>query len=253
MLEIKDLIVSTDNKKILNHFNLTIQEGEIHVLMGPNGAGKSTVCKSIMHHPSYKIEEGKILYQTEDITNCSTSEIARKGIYYIQQSPIEIEGITNLEMLRSALIERKENLDTFAFHKQCKEICEKLNIPTSFVSREVNVGMSGGEKKKNELLGMWILSPKFLLLDEIDSGLDVDAIRIVGENLKEYQQKTNASMLVITHQQSLIDQLEPTYVHRMQDGKIIESGTKSLAKKIEKYGFLQDTLANDVSESEQNE
>ncbi len=250
MLEIQNLTVACEEKEILKSMSLKIQDGEIHVLMGPNGAGKSTVVKSILHHPSYQIKSGHILFNGNDITHLKPNEIARLGIYYISQSPIEIEGITNAEMLRTALIEKGEKVDAFSFHKKCKEVCERLHLPTSFVNREVNVGMSGGERKKNELLGMWVLEPNFLLLDEIDSGLDVDALRLVGENLREYHEKTGASILVITHQQSLIDILKPTHVHRMSEGTIVESGDISLAKKIEKYGFLE---ANNVSGSESHE
>ncbi len=250
MLELKDIIVKTEEKEILKGFNLEINPGEIHILMGPNGAGKSTVCKSIMHHPSYQITSGSITWNNIDITKKTTSEIAQLGVYYISQTPIEIEGITNAEMLRTALIEKKEKVDIFSFTKKCNEICEKLEIPKSFLHRHVNVGMSGGERKKNELFGMWMLRPNLILLDEIDSGLDVDALRVVGENLLKYHQETNASMLVITHQQKLIEILNPNFVHVMKDGHIIESGTQKLAKEIEKNGFFKNSKANSVSGSD---
>ncbi len=250
MFEIKDLQVNTGDKEILKNFSLTIGEGETHILMGPNGAGKSTVCKSILHHPSYQIKKGSISFFNEDITEMPTHEIAKKGIYYINQNPTSLEGVTNAEVLRTALIERESKVDVFAFHKECKEICEKLDIPTSFVTRDVNSGMSGGEKKKNELLGMWILKPKLILLDEIDSGLDVDAIKTVAKNLLEYQEKYHASFLVITHQQNLIELLKPTHVHMMKKGTIVKNGDASLITEILQNGF---TTANDMIPGDENE
>ncbi len=245
MLKIENLCVNASEKSILKKFDLTIKPGEIHVLMGPNGAGKSTVCKSIMHHPFYNILKGKIFYKEQDITNLSTSDIAKLGIYYVAQSPIEIDGITNAEMLRTAMIENGKKMDIFAFNKKCTEICAKLDIPKSFLHRYINSGMSGGERKKNELLHMWMLEPEVLLLDEIDSGLDVDALKIVGENLREYHETMHASMLVVTHQKNLIDILKPDYVHIIKDGMIVESGDVSLAKEIEKNGFSR---TNNVKE-----
>jgi len=247
MLEIKDLTINVLDKNILENLNLKIKEGEIHILMGPNGAGKSTICKRIMHHPSYETKSGKIIFNDIDITNKKTNEIAKLGIYYISQSPIEIEGITNAEMLRTAMQEKNIKMDIFTFNKKGKEICERLNVPKNFLHREINVGMSGGERKKNELLGMWFLNPKIVLLDEIDSGLDVDAIKIVSENLKEYHKMTNCSLIVVTHQQKLIDALNPDYVHILQDGHIIKSGNINLAKEIEKNGFIR---TNNVSGSD---
>ncbi len=253
MFEIKDLCVSIEEKEILKDFNLSIKEGEIHVLMGPNGAGKSTICKSILNHPNYQITKGSIFYQGKEITHEKTATIAKMGLYYINQTPIEIEGITNLEMLRTALNEQQKELNIFDFKKKCQEVCEKLNIPKSFITRQVNVGMSGGERKKNELLGMWILEPSFLLLDEIDSGLDIDAIKLVGKNLKEYHEKTNASMLIVTHQKNLIDLLNPDYVHVMEHGQMVKTGSKQLAEDILKNGFYEFLEANMISGSGQSE
>lgn len=237
MLEINNLTVCVDKKEILKDLNLSMGENEIHVLMGPNGAGKSTVCKSIMHHLAYHITQGNIIYNQKDITKCNTADIAKLGMYYISQTPIEIEGITNLEMLRTALLNQDKKVDIFEFNKKCNLICDKLHMSKSFLQRHVNEGMSGGERKKNELFGMWILEPNFILLDEIDSGLDVDALKLVGETLKEYQKEYHASILMITHQEKLIDQLKPNYVHIMKKGTIVESGSMELAKKIEKIGF----------------
>lgn len=253
MLNIKNLKVKINKKIVINDLNLNIKDGEIHVLMGPNGAGKSTLCKVIMHTSNYEIEKGEIEYNKEKITNKNTSDIARMGIYYISQNPIEIEGITNAELLRTAMSEQGISMDIFSFQKKCNEICEKLKMPKNFLHRHVNVGMSGGERKKNELLGMWFLEPSLVFLDEIDSGLDVDAIKTVGENLKEYQQKTNASLVVVTHQQQLINILKPDHVHILKDGKIEKSGDITLAKKVEKEGFLNNFGTNNVSGSDKNE
>lgn len=253
MLQIKNLSVTASDKTILHNFNININKGEIHILMGPNGAGKSTVCKSIMSHFLYKKTAGTIYYDKEDITSLDTSEIAKKGIYYINQTPVEIEGITNTEVLRSAMKEQNIKMDLFAFQKKCYEICEKLSLPKSFLHRFVNVGMSGGERKKNELLHMWILNPSLILLDEIDSGLDVDALKIVGKTLLEYQKEKNASILLITHQPSLIKMLNPKFVHVMRDGQIVKSGDITLGLDILEKGFSVISEANSVKESEKNE
>lgn len=254
MLKINHLVVqSNEGKQILNGVNIQINEGEIHIIMGPNGAGKSTICKSIMHHPHYSIISGSIFYNEEDLTQATAYEMAKKGIYYINQTPIEIEGITNAELYRTALLDNGQSVDIFSFNKKCNEICKKLDLPKTFLHRNVNEGMSGGERKKNELLGMWLLEPDFIILDEIDSGLDVDALKTVGENILEYQKLKNASVLIITHQQKLIDLLKPQYVHIMKDGVILESGDIALAKEIEKHGFSKYLGANEVSEKEQDE
>ena len=250
MLEIKDLTVVCEEKEILKSLNLKIQDGEIHVLMGPNGTGKSTVVKSILHHPNYQIKSGHIDFNGKEITNLKPSDIAKLGIYYISQSPIEIEGITNAELIRTSLLEQNEKVNIFEFQKNSQVICEKLNIPKTFLHREVNVGMSGGERKKNELLQMYFLQPKLVLLDEIDSGLDVDAVFLVAKFLKEYQKETNCAYLIVTHGQQLIDLLQPEYIHIMKDGKIVETGDVKLAKKIQNLGF---SGANFVSEDSHNE
>ena len=253
MLEIQNLHINTQDKEILHGIDLTIQDHEIVCIMGPNGAGKSSLCKALMKHPAYEIKNGKILYQGEDITSKSTSDIAKLGIYYINQTPIEIEGITNAEMIRTALIDKGEKVDIFAFNKKCMEVLKKLDLPKSFLHRNINEGMSGGERKKNELFGMWMLEPTLVILDEIDSGLDVDALKIVGQNLKEYQEETGATILVITHQQKLIDILCPNKVYVLAQGKVVDSGDISLAKEIERQGFVKYLGTNDVAKRENHE
>lgn len=237
MLKINNLTVVSDNKTILKNLNMEFASGESHVIMGPNGAGKSTLCKALMHHPSYQITEGSITFNGDDITNLPTSEIAKKGIYVISQSPVEIEGITNAEMLRTSLLDAGKNMDIFAFNKKCNQICAKLNLPKSFLHRNVNEGMSGGERKKNELFGMWILEPSLVIFDEVDSGLDVDALKIVGENIIEYQKEYNATIIVITHQEKLIELLSPNHVAIISDGTVVKEGNSALAYTVLKNGF----------------
>ena len=238
MLEIKDLTVIADNKEILKDFNLNIKDGEIHALMGPNGVGKSTICRSILKDPNYIIKKGTITYNNENLIDKTTTDIARLGIMMITQSPIAIEGVTNGEMLRLALSEKnKEHIDIFSFQKEVKEICNKLNIPESFIHRSINDGMSGGERKKNELLHIWMLKPSFLILDEVDSGLDVDALKEVSNSLKEYHEKTNASMLIISHNPKLLKTLKPDKVHILKNKNIIKTGNIDLINDIELDGF----------------
>ncbi len=238
MLQIKNVSVKADNKEILKDFNLDINDGETHALMGHNGVGKSTICRAILKDPNYEITNGSISYQGKDLKDLTTTEIARLGIMMISQSPIAIEGVTNAEMLRLALSEKAgEHIDIFKFSKEAKAICEKLSIPESFLHREINNGMSGGERKKNELLHIWMLKPSFLILDEVDSGLDVDALKIVANSIKEYQSETNCSILLITHNPKLLDILKPDYVHILDDKKIVKTGDYHLAEEIDKKGF----------------
>ena len=238
MLKIENLTVIADNKEILSNFTLNIKDGEIHALMGPNGVGKSTICRSILKDPNYIIKEGKIIYNDIDLSDKTTTDIARLGIMMITQSPIAIEGVTNAEMLRIALSEKtNEHIDIFKFQKEIKELCNKLNIPESFIHRSINDGMSGGERKKNELLHIWMLKPSFLILDEIDSGLDVDALKEVSNSLKEYHELTNCSILIISHNPKLLKTLKPDKVHILKNKKITKSGNLDLINEVELEGF----------------
>ncbi len=238
MLNINKLNVFVENKEILKDFSLNIKDGEIHALMGPNGIGKSTICRCLLKDPNYTIKSGEIIYNNHNLSTLSTTEISRLGIMMISQNPIAIEGVTNAEMLRLALSERtKEHIDIFKFSKEAKSICQKLSMPESFLHRDINSGMSGGERKKNELLHVWMLKPSFLILDEVDSGLDVDALKIVANSLKEYQETTNCSILLITHNTKLLDVLKPDYVHILKNKTIVKTGDASLANYIEKSGF----------------
>lgn len=237
MLKIENLTVSVDDKKILDNFSLTVEDGKIVTLMGPNGIGKSTICKVIMGDSNYKVDSGSITYNGEDLLKMDVVTRSRKGIYLVNQNPIEIPGVSNAEMLRCALECRtKEHSNFFEFNKKITEICKKLDIPASFIHRGVNEGMSGGEKKKNELLQLYVLEPKFIILDELDSGLDVDSLKILAESLQEYM-NPDISILIITHHISILEYLIPDQVHVLKQGSIVASGNYDLAKQIEKSGF----------------
>lgn len=199
MLTIKDLTVKVSNKTILENFNLEIKEGEIHALMGKNGAGKSTISKVLLRDLDYTVTHGLITYQNKDLLKLNTTEVAQLGFYLVSQNPIEIDGITNAELIRCALNEQgKNDLNILELNNKLKKYCEKLEIPTSFIHRNINYNMSGGEKKKMELLHIWMLEPKMIILDEIDSGLDVDALKIVANALLEYHKQFKPSLLILS-------------------------------------------------------
>ena len=238
MLEIKNLTVKVLDKIILKDFNLTINEGEIHVLMGPNGIGKSTLTKVIMGDPNYIIEEGCIYYNDLLINEMSVDERSRLGIFLGMQLPMEIEGVSNADFLRSALsIREKENFKLFEFIKELDKTVDALEMKKDMIHRGINQGFSGGERKKNEILQMYILKPTLVMLDEIDSGLDVDSLKIVGDSIMNYYKQYNPGMLLITHYQRLLDYVKPTHVHIISDGKIVKTGDYSLVKEIEEKGF----------------
>lgn len=239
MLTIKNLSVSVGEKEILKDFNLTINEKEVHAIMGPNGIGKSTICKTIMGDPNYIVTSGSIIYNDTDLLKLNVSERARLGIYLLNQSPIEIPGVSNAEMLRLRLNENNPTpISIFDFNKKMTSICEKLDIPISFIHRGINEGMSGGERKKNELLHLWMLEPSLIILDELDSGLDIDSLKTVTNSLNEYlETHPKASILLVTHHEPLLNMLNASNIHIMKDGHIIKSGDLSLAKEIENQGY----------------
>ncbi len=250
-LTIHNLEASVENKKILNKLNLEVSSSEIHVIMGPNGAGKSTLSQAIMGYPKYKVDAGKIILDGEDITNMPVDKRAKKGLFLSTQYPAEIPGISNTDFLKTATKAiSDENESLIKFIRRLEKNIDDLDMPKDMTSRSLNEGFSGGEKKKNEILQLKMLKPKIAILDEIDSGLDVDALTVVGENLKkEMQENTDLGLLIITHYNRLLKYIEPTHVHILVNGKIVKSGDKSLAQKIEKEGFKEylDTPENKVT------
>ena len=252
-LKIDKITVKIDEKTILKNFSLTINEGEIHAIMGPNGTGKSTLAKVIMGDSLYKITKGNIYYNDIDIKKLSIDERAKLGIFLGMQLPPEIEGVTNADFLRSAVSSKMgDSFSLMPFIKKLTNISKKLKMDKEMIHRSINLGFSGGERKKNEILQMYMLEPSMVLLDEIDSGLDVDSLKIVGENVMDYYKEYNPGILVITHYQRLLDYIKPDYVHIMYNGQIIKSGNKDLVKEIETYGYekiIQESSANLVTES----
>ena len=244
------LIKDTD-KKILKDFSLIIDKGEIHAIMGPNGVGKSTLSKAIMHHPDYVIESGSITYNGKTLNDLTTDEIARSGIYLLMQDPSIIDGVSNSEALRTALKERGSDTNLYSFITKMKKELDSLNLPKDAMHRSINKGLSGGERKKNEVLGLKVLTPSFIILDELDSGLDVDSLKVVANNINDYlKDNKDTSVLIITHYSRVLDLIKPDFVHEMKDGKIVKTGDITLAKQIEKTGF---TGVNEVEPSENYE
>lgn len=240
ILEINNLCTIADDdhdKDILKGLNIEINEGEVHVIMGPNGSGKSTLANTIFSSPKYIITDGKIVFDGEDITKCSTDEIAKKGVFMSFQTPEEIPGITLAQFLKTmkySISGEKPNL--YQFMKEIDKYIVDLNMKYDYVNREFNVGFSGGEKKKNEILQMLILNPKLAILDETDSGLDVDAIKTVSKGINMFKNDKNA-VLIITHSTKILESLKVDKVHILVDGKIVKSGDASLAGEIEKNGY----------------
>lgn len=239
MLKLENLKLSIDEKILFENLNLEVNAGEIHVLMGKNGVGKSSIAKAIIGDPNYQVE-GNIFFDENNITNLDIYERAKKGIYLLNQSPIQIEGITNAEMLRAALSEKTgKGINIFEFNKELEIICQKLELDKSFIHREINVGCSGGERKKVELLHMWMLKPSLIILDEVDSGLDVDAIKLVANSIKEYFEEYKPGILIITHSSTLINTFDDYKVHLLDDKKLIKSGNKELANEVLNKGFKE--------------
>ena len=251
MLNIKDLSVNVIDKELLHDFNLNIDDGQIHVLIGPNGIGKSSICKAILGDPNYTITKGSIKYNDVELTKLSTTDRARLGIFLLSQNPVAIEGVTNAEMLRSALSEKDNKpVNIFEFNKELTSICKKLDIPVSFIHRNINDGMSGGERKKNEFMHMWMLKPSFIILDEIDSGLDVDALKIIANSLKEYYEEYKPSILLITHHKDLIELIRPQVCHVLNNGTIVETGGFDLAIDTLKNGYNKASVVKEENKDE---
>lgn len=237
LLKINNLKTKVGEKEILKGLNLEIGKGEVHAIMGPNGAGKSTLVNTIMGHPRYSISDGEILFEGDSINKLKVDERARRGIFMSFQYPEEIQGITVENFLRSARAAiTGKNVGILAFRKALKEKLNLLKIDEAYAQRYLNVGFSGGEKKKNEILQMAVLEPKLAMLDETDSGLDVDAVRIVSEGVSKLRNSEN-SVLIITHHNSILEYLKPDYVHILVNGRIVKTGDATLAEEIEKNGY----------------
>ena len=241
MLKLENLSVKikdTDNL-ILDNLNLNINNSEVHVIMGPNGTGKSTLSKAIMGHYKFEVVSGNIIFNDEDITNLEVNERAKKGIFLCMQDPTVLEGVSNSEFLRTARSEiTGEKVNLFKFIKDMESSMKDVGLDSSMLHRSLNSGFSGGEKKKNEVLQLKFLQPKFIILDELDSGLDVDSLRIVCENINSYvEENPETSILIITHYPRILEYIKPDYVHVMVDGKIQKTGNIDLAFTVEKDGY----------------
>ncbi|UXR72103.1 Fe-S cluster assembly ATPase SufC [Staphylococcus sp. IVB6240] len=239
VLEIKDLHVSIDDKEILKGVNLTINTNEIHAIMGPNGTGKSTLSSAIMGHPSFEITQGEVLLDGVNVLELEVDERAKAGLFLAMQYPSEITGVTNADFLRSAINAQREEgqeINLMQFIKQLDKHMDFLEMDKDMAQRYLNEGFSGGEKKRNEILQLMMLQPKFAILDEIDSGLDIDALKVVSKAINEMRGEEFGS-LIITHYQRLLDYITPDFVHVMYNGIIVKSGGAELAKRLEEEGY----------------
>ncbi|MBQ3670951.1 MAG: Fe-S cluster assembly ATPase SufC [Treponema sp.] len=240
ILDIKNLFVHIDEKPVLNGVSLGVNPGETHVLMGPNGAGKSTLGYTIMGNPRYTVSGGTIFFDGEDITSLSPDKRAAKGIFLSFQNPLEVPGITLESFIRNALQQQTgERVKLFQFQKQMKAMMQLLNMDESYARRDLNVGFSGGERKKSEILQLLMLNPKLAILDETDSGLDVDAVRTVSKGIEEYQKRQNGALIVITHSTKILESLHVDKTHVLVKGKIIKEGDGGLVEQINESGFEQ--------------
>jgi Fe-S cluster assembly ATP-binding protein len=241
MLSIKDLHVSVEGKPILNGINLTVGAGEVHAIMGPNGSGKSTLSHVLAGRDGYDVTHGEILLEGENLQNLQVEERAGKGLFLAMQYPVELPGVNNTYFLKEALNARRaahgeKPLDAVSFMKLVREKLKLVNINEDLLKRAVNAGFSGGEKKRNEIFQMAVLEPKLAILDETDSGLDIDALRVVADGVNTLR-SPERSMIVVTHYQRLLDYVEPDFVHVLAGGRIVRSGDKSLALELEEKGY----------------
>ena len=241
LLELKNIDASIENKQIIKNFNLTIKKNEIHVIMGPNGSGKSTLSKILAGHPSYSVDKGMITFCEQNLLEMSPEIRSHEGVFLAFQYPIEIAGVTNYDFLRIAYNEKRKykkesELDPLEFMQLTQTTIQKLKMKPEFLNRNLNEGFSGGEKKRNEILQMLLLDPKLIILDEIDSGLDIDAIKIICDGIVNNLGK-DSSLIVITHYPKILNYLKPTHVHIMIDGKIVKTGNLELIDYLEKEGY----------------
>jgi len=241
LLEVKDLHAGIDGKEILKGLNLQVSKGEVHAIMGPNGSGKSTLSKVLAGHPSYEVISGEVLYQGKNLLELEPDERAREGVFMAFQYPVEVPGVSNSQFLRLAYNEKmkhhgQEELDPLEFNDYLKEKAKIVDMSSEFFKRSVNEGFSGGEKKRNEILQMAVLDPTLAVLDETDSGLDIDALRIVAEGVNKLRSSDNAIILV-THYQRLLNFIVPDMVHVLAGGRIVKEGGKELALELEEKGY----------------
>lgn len=238
LLDVQNLSVSVDEKSVLKNLNLQIGEGETHVLMGPNGAGKSTLGNALMGNPVYKIDSGKIFFEGHDLTEESTDKRAKEGMFLSFQNPLEVPGISLESFIRAAIQQKTgERVKLFQFQKELQKNMQLLNMDESYAKRDLNVGFSGGERKKSEILQLLMLKPRFAILDETDSGLDVDAVRTVSKGVEEYQKNQNGGLLIITHSTRILESLHVDYTHVLVKGHIVKTGDGSLVQEINEKGF----------------
>ena len=238
LLQVKNISVSIDELPILHGINLDIKAGETHVMMGPNGAGKSTLGYTLMGNPHYTITEGNIVFDGQDITTASTDKRAQAGMFLSFQSPLEVPGISLGSFIRNAYHEKTGTpVKLLAFQKQMKEAMDLLDMDEAYANRDLNVGFSGGEKKKAEILQLLMLSPKLAILDETDSGLDVDAVRTVSKGIKEYQKQKDGALLIITHSTKILESLHVDYTHVLVKGSLVHTGDGTLVDEINDHGF----------------
>ena len=241
ILQIDQLNASIDNKSIIKNFELSINPNEIHVIMGPNGCGKSTLSKILTGHPLYNIDSGTILFDQLNLLDLDPEERSHQGLFLAFQYPIEIPGVSNYDFLRLAYNEKQKakglpELDPLEFMELTQKHLNKLKMHPEFLNRDLNQGFSGGEKKRNEILQMLLLQPKLIILDEIDSGVDVDAIKVICENIKE-NINNETSLIIITHYPRILQYLKPDFVHIMNDGKLIKTGGMELVEQLEEHGY----------------
>ncbi|NUN68750.1 MAG: Fe-S cluster assembly ATPase SufC [Bacteroidetes bacterium] len=241
MIEIKNLHANVNGKEILKGINLKVNAGEVHAIMGPNGSGKSTLAQVLSGHPAYQVTQGEVLFEGQDLLDMEPEERAHAGVFLAFQYPVEIPGVSNSYFLKAGLNEiRKsrgqEELDSFQFLKLLKEKMKVVEMDQSFINRPVNEGFSGGEKKRNEILQMAVLEPKLAILDETDSGLDIDALKIVSSGVNKLKSPSNAT-IVVTHYQRLLNYIVPDFVHVLVHGRIVKSGGKELALELEANGY----------------
>ena len=247
MLKIDNLSVKVGDKRILKNLNLNINDGEVHAIMGPNGTGKSTLSKVIMRDDTFTVTSGSIEYNGKDILSLTTDEVARSGIFLAMQYPISIEGVSNADMLRTALsIREGKNVNLFKFVTELENAYDELNFDKSTIHSSINEEFSGGERKKNEIIGMKMLKPSLIILDEIDSGVDVDNLKVIANSILKYKNESNASILIITHYPHILNYIKPDYVHIMNDGNIVKTGTSELAESILENGYEASIMKEDT-------